>query len=450
MQRNRFSQQLFSSISKEDEELIKASPEVDPAPESYVEMDTGEIEDPKDELVELEGHIEDGYDNIEECESDQECLRNVSHIVQSNIENENGLETETVEIINATVENIFKRHGLKNHRFKVPSLERYGEPLNRVKQAKVALEGIGDVLDFLKNAIVMIWEKIWGFIKKVFTKTGQSTKASRGALSEALKAAKGAGDKFLKKSNLDSVAEDKFYTATSSVSDVAAALLMDLNLGKTNNEDEIELNLDDISKFGENVKKYVKAYKSADFKSMVLKMDELNKDELYTNGDDNTAENVTAIVINKLSEKIYGGNLEKFVNTLKGNEKEIKATKAKCIEVFNDIPHVEKWVGDGLIDKIGSRGYTNFLVEFEEKDFKVDGKTIANERLNLIKAKLHAMSEEQQKGFKNNSSKIEGAIAKGVTAVLQSLVKLSKQQADFGSMMAKNIKQQCSGSSDKK
>lgn len=181
----KFNRKVFSHISvEENEDVIDAAPEVSANGEGTYDMSTPELENEKQELVELGDGIDAGVEEIETCCDDCETVIEIDNIVKDSVDSNNGLDQTSINIINTTIENMLKRHGLSRMRFRIPSVERYGKPLDRVKQAKVALEGISDFFKWIWKKIVAIWDTICGWFRKI---AGKSVNLFKKEIEEAYK-----------------------------------------------------------------------------------------------------------------------------------------------------------------------------------------------------------------------------------------------------------------------
>ena len=79
----KFNRKIFSRISvEENEDVIDAAPEVSANGEGTYDMSTPELENEKQELVELGDGIDAGVEEIETCCDDCETVIEIANIVK--------------------------------------------------------------------------------------------------------------------------------------------------------------------------------------------------------------------------------------------------------------------------------------------------------------------------------------------------------------------------------
>ena len=134
--------------------------------DDYVE-DAGE-EMSEAELVEAGNEVDSGVDDVEtaidtgeDIIDDSETLTNVGEVVDESIDSGEGLSEDAAAVVEETIENILRRHGMKRHlHFSYPSMENFDSRAGRVraaKQLKVSIESFIDtLLEGLKGLIESI------------------------------------------------------------------------------------------------------------------------------------------------------------------------------------------------------------------------------------------------------------------------------------------------------
>jgi hypothetical protein len=147
----------------EEEALLVEGGEVDQAPQELAEL-------PEAEIAEGAGEIEGDVAAIEDAETDAETLGNVQDVMADSVETGEGLSPEAADMANVVVESICTRLGISTKI--MPSMESFGSTNSRKASTMLAMEGVGDAIvrvwQAIKEAIISLWKKIVEFVKKIF------------------------------------------------------------------------------------------------------------------------------------------------------------------------------------------------------------------------------------------------------------------------------------------
>lgn len=176
----------------EEEALLVEGGEVDQAPQELAEL-------PEAEIAEGTGEIEGDVAAIEDAETDAETLGDVQDVMADSVETGEGLSPEAADMANVVVESICKRLGIATKI--MPSMESFGSTNSRKASTMLAMEGVGEqiarVWQAIKEAIINLWKKIVAFVKKILNGNLALEKAAKG-LKERVAKLKGIpeGDKF--------------------------------------------------------------------------------------------------------------------------------------------------------------------------------------------------------------------------------------------------------------
>lgn len=154
----------------------------------------GEVEAGASEIQEDGGEIEDINTAIEDAAEDTETLGDIQDIMADSVESGEGLDETSAEIAEVAVEAICARLGIRGSRT-MPATESFGSSNSRVAATKIAMEGIGDriktIWQAIEKAFISMWTKIKEFFAKFFTNTEKIKKAAA-ALKEKAKGFKDA------------------------------------------------------------------------------------------------------------------------------------------------------------------------------------------------------------------------------------------------------------------
>lgn len=149
------------------------------------------------EVAEGQAEVSEMADTADEAVTAIEELADVAEVMSDSVEGEGeGLTEDAAEIAEVAVEAICARLGYKPAKKPMPSMEAFGSTSSRVEATKYALEGLGDTMrkiwEAIKGFFSRIWEAIKGLWNRLFdasTKVGDRVKK----LEEKLKAAKDDG-----------------------------------------------------------------------------------------------------------------------------------------------------------------------------------------------------------------------------------------------------------------
>lgn len=148
----------------EDEALlVEGGGEIDQAPQELAEL-------PVDEIAENNSEINEDVAAIEDAEADADTLGNVQDVMADSVETGEGLSPEAADMAEVVVESITRRLGITTR--VLPSMESFGSANSRKAATKLAMEGVGDAIvrvwQAVKEAIISLWKKIVEFVKKIF------------------------------------------------------------------------------------------------------------------------------------------------------------------------------------------------------------------------------------------------------------------------------------------
>lgn len=126
------------------------------------------------ELVEQEVEVQDTEDQIEDAQEVAEQLEDTADIVERSNEN-GGLDKTGAELLNATLEGLYDRVGLRVKGKIMPSIEEFGGLSSRMRATRVSVEEIRQtakkIWDQIIQAVTNFWAKIVEFLKSVFIQT---------------------------------------------------------------------------------------------------------------------------------------------------------------------------------------------------------------------------------------------------------------------------------------
>jgi len=159
-----------------------------------VPEDTAESEAEMAEINEDARDIEDGIEVTDSSMDDKETLDDMADVMEESVENGEGIDEDTAEVIEIAAEAIYKRLGLR-HSKTMPSLESFGSKSTRLQATRVALEdmkeksaGIGaSIMKFIRGIMENLG-KLWDKITTFFTKMGMDKRLK--ALEASIKSVK--------------------------------------------------------------------------------------------------------------------------------------------------------------------------------------------------------------------------------------------------------------------
>ena len=144
---------LFASL----EELQEAGAPAEGA------VDGGETEIA--EAGEAGAEMGDQIETIDEAHDDQDTLGAISEVLEDSVE-DGGVDQATARVAEIAVESIYKRLGVKKKA--MPSMESFGSRSSRVRATQIAIEGIGEVLSKIWEAIKNAFNQLWTWMKNVW------------------------------------------------------------------------------------------------------------------------------------------------------------------------------------------------------------------------------------------------------------------------------------------
>lgn len=124
--------------------------------------------------TELDSNLDDAetaMDTSETISNDAETVENLGEVVEDSIESGEGLDETSAAVVQETVENIMKRHGMPRRAWpKFPSLEAYSNRSSRLRATKQILVSLEGVWNDIKSGIMKAWEAIRDFFVGIWKK----------------------------------------------------------------------------------------------------------------------------------------------------------------------------------------------------------------------------------------------------------------------------------------
>ena len=143
---------LANALGLEDDDYVEDAGE---------EMSDAEVVEAGNEVDEGVDEVETAADTVEDLADDSETLTNVGEVVDGAIDSGEGLSEDAATVVEETIENILRRHGMKRHkRYAYPSMEDFSSKAGRVRAAKQLKVSVEDFLQSIWDGIVTIIENI--------------------------------------------------------------------------------------------------------------------------------------------------------------------------------------------------------------------------------------------------------------------------------------------------
>ena len=137
---------------------------------------TGEIEAGAAEVVQQAGEVEELQAAIEDAEEGAETLGQIEGVLEESAESGEGVDETAAEIAEVAVESICARLGIRAAKKSFPAMEAFGSSNSRLSATKIALEGIGEhikrIWEAIKSAIIRLVEKVKSFFIGLLKNTG--------------------------------------------------------------------------------------------------------------------------------------------------------------------------------------------------------------------------------------------------------------------------------------
>lgn len=134
------------------------------------------------EVAEAEAEVSDTEDQIEDAVQTADRIEEVKDIVERSAEN-GGLDKNGAELLNATLEGLYDRIGLKLRGRAIPSLENFGTTTSRIRSTHVSVEEISSKLksiwERIVKALTAFYEQIQQFMTQIFTQLGRFKERSK-------------------------------------------------------------------------------------------------------------------------------------------------------------------------------------------------------------------------------------------------------------------------------
>ena len=139
-----------------------------------------EVEVDASEIQEDTGVIEDISEAIEDASDDMDTLEGIQGVMEESVEKGEGLDETAAEIAEVAIEAICARLGISKANKIMPAMESFGSSNSRVAATKIAMEGVGDTLkriwQAIKDAFAKAWNHIVDFYKKHIASLGRLSK----------------------------------------------------------------------------------------------------------------------------------------------------------------------------------------------------------------------------------------------------------------------------------
>ena len=115
---------------------------------------------------------ETALDTSDTLAADAETVENVTEIVEDSVESGEGLDDTSAAIVQETIENIMRRHGMPRRTWpKFPSKESFSDRSSRLRASRQILISLEEgVWDKIKNGITKVWETIRDFFVGLWRK----------------------------------------------------------------------------------------------------------------------------------------------------------------------------------------------------------------------------------------------------------------------------------------
>jgi hypothetical protein len=144
---------------------------VAPADEQVERVQELEEQVAQAEVAEGQAEVAEMADIADEAVTAIEELADVAEVMSDSVEGDGeGLTEDAAEIAEVAVEAICARLGYKPAKKLMPSLEAFGSTSSRVEATKYALEGIGDTMKKIWEAIKGFFNRIWEAIKGLWNR----------------------------------------------------------------------------------------------------------------------------------------------------------------------------------------------------------------------------------------------------------------------------------------
>ena len=151
---------LANALGLEDDDYVEGAGE---------EMSDAELVEAGNEVDEGVDEVETTLDTAEDLADDNETLTNVGEVVDGAIESGEGLSEDAATVVEETIENILRRHGMKRHlRFSYPSMENFDSKAGRIRAAKQLKVSIESFIDTITQGIKALIENLKVSFQRLF------------------------------------------------------------------------------------------------------------------------------------------------------------------------------------------------------------------------------------------------------------------------------------------
>lgn len=188
--------------------------------EGAVDALQAEVTDDIMESSEETASIESMVVAIEEAVEDTETLGDIQEVVADSVETGEGIPPAAAEVAEIAVEAICARLGIVGQRV-IPSMESFGSANSRVAASRIAMEGIGEQLKKIWEAIKKAFQTVWTKIKDWFAKFFANTDKVKKLVESVRAEVDGIGGKTMKNKEFDNGSIAKAFADNKGKHDVS-------------------------------------------------------------------------------------------------------------------------------------------------------------------------------------------------------------------------------------
>ena len=386
----------------------------------------------------------------EQCCEDHTFLEDMAEMVADAAERNEELEDGVVVVLNHVLEKVQMRAGLpRKFVRRIQNLEGY-DRITKAKQAKIALEGIMGILKWLGEMIVTIWNKVFGFFKRMFGLSGNATDKAHDKLKDVISKLKSNKELFI---NPGDISGDKrlFYKSKCELDLYTACFIMDLKIdpdnkdkNKENNDREtLRYSYDSIKAVVAKSKPIIEKAKKLDVLSVLKQLPCLADDKTEAIFRSDTELDLKALkdtIIAEFLNKVFGVKADgALLNYLKNNDTE------KTNQYDYRISSPETYDACLAICKEVDKN----LVRLEEDDIKITGEQIAKQRVKNTENTIHTLGEDKAKHFQQVSGNVERAISSAIANALAFVGKLAYGISKLATLVADSVNEQFNAKAEK-
>ena len=145
--------------------------------EQQVAEASAEVEASTAETVEQVADVEEVTGAVDDAVADSDTLEGIQDVMAESVERGEGLDETAAAVAEVAVEAICARLGIRTSGRVLPAMESFGSKNSRVAATKIAMEGIGDKISAIWEAIKKAFKNVWMKIKDFFAKFFSNTEA---------------------------------------------------------------------------------------------------------------------------------------------------------------------------------------------------------------------------------------------------------------------------------